>query len=86
VDHLGGLVRAPARKAGDLDSNPGPGENCYLKLTIHYWINIVNFIFYHDPKERNIMELWLGMEVAVLSSNPAVRKNVPNTRYWLNIS
>ena len=27
------LVRAPARKAGDPGSNPGPGENCSLKLT-----------------------------------------------------
>ena len=26
------LVRVPARRAGDLDSNPGPGENFSLKL------------------------------------------------------
>ena len=27
------LVRAPARRAGDPGSNPGPGENFSLKLT-----------------------------------------------------
>ena len=26
------LVRAPARRAGDPDSNPGPGENFSLKV------------------------------------------------------
>ena len=35
VDLLGGLVViAPARTAGDPDSNPGPGENFSLKLLI----------------------------------------------------
>ena len=30
VDCLGGLVViAPARRAGDMGSNPGPGENCF---------------------------------------------------------
>ena len=29
------LVRAPARRAGDLGSNPGPGENFSLKLLIY---------------------------------------------------
>ena len=28
------LVRAPARRAGDSGSNPGPGENFSLKLLI----------------------------------------------------
>ena len=33
VDRLGGLVViAPARRAGDSGSNPGPGENFSLKL------------------------------------------------------
>ena len=36
VDHLGGLVViAPARRAGDLCLNPGPGENFSLKLLIY---------------------------------------------------
>ena len=36
VDRLGGLVViAPARGAGDLGSNPGPGENFSLKLLIY---------------------------------------------------
>ena len=35
VDRLGGLVViAPARRAGDPGSNPGPGENFFLKLLI----------------------------------------------------
>ena len=35
VDILGGLmVAAPARKAGDPGSNPGPGDNFSLKLLI----------------------------------------------------
>ena len=35
VDRLGGLlVKAPARRAGDLGSNPDPGENFSLKLLI----------------------------------------------------
>ena len=33
MDRLGGSVRAPARRAGDPGSNPGPDENFYLKLT-----------------------------------------------------
>ena len=33
MDHLGSLVViALARRAGDPGSNPGPGENFYLKL------------------------------------------------------
>ena len=33
MDRLGGLVViAPARRAGDPGSNPGPGENFSLKL------------------------------------------------------
>ena len=33
MDRLGGLVViAPARRAGELGSNPGPGENFSLKL------------------------------------------------------
>ena len=36
VDRLGGLVViAPERRAGDPGSNPGPGENFYLKLLIY---------------------------------------------------
>ena len=36
VDRLGGLVViAPARRAGDPGSNPGPGENFSLKLLIY---------------------------------------------------
>ena len=29
------LVRAPARRAGDPGSNPGPGENFFLELLIY---------------------------------------------------
>ena len=29
------LVRAPARRAGDPGSNPGPGDNFSLKLLIY---------------------------------------------------
>ena len=36
MDRLGGLVViAPARRAGDPGSIPGPGENCFLKLLIY---------------------------------------------------
>ena len=36
MDHQGGLVvLAPARRAGDPVSNPGPGENFSLKLLIY---------------------------------------------------
>ena len=36
VDRLGGLVViAPARRAGDPGSIPGPGENFSLKLLIY---------------------------------------------------
>ena len=36
VDRLGGLVViAPACRAGDPGSNPGPGENLALKLLIY---------------------------------------------------
>ena len=34
-DQLAQLVRAPARRAGDPGSNPGPGENFSLKLLIY---------------------------------------------------
>ena len=33
------LVRAPERRAGDPGSNPGPGENFYLKLLIYYLLD-----------------------------------------------
>ena len=34
--YLGGTVRsAPAYRAGDLGSNPGPGKNVSLKLTTY---------------------------------------------------
>ena len=37
-DRLGGLVViAPARRAGDPGSNPGPGENFFLKLLIYVY-------------------------------------------------
>ena len=37
MDSLGGLVViAPARRAGDPGSNPGPGENFSLKLLIEH--------------------------------------------------
>ena len=37
MNRLGGLVViAPARRAGDPGSNPGPGENFSLKLLIFY--------------------------------------------------
>ena len=37
MNHLGGLVViAPARRAGDPCSNPGPGENISLKLLIYH--------------------------------------------------
>ena len=32
---LAQLVRAPARRAGDPGSNPGPGKNVSLKLLIN---------------------------------------------------
>ena len=36
MDRLGNLVViAPARRAGDLGLNPGPGENFSLKLLIY---------------------------------------------------
>ena len=36
MDRLGGLVViAPAHRAGDPGSNPGPGENFSLKLLIY---------------------------------------------------
>ena len=36
LDRLGGLVViAPKRRAGDPGSNPGPGEEFFLKLLIH---------------------------------------------------
>ena len=36
VDHLGGLkVIAPAQRAGGPGSNPGSGENFFLKLLIY---------------------------------------------------
>ena len=39
MDRLGGLVViAPARRAGDPGSNPGPGENFCLKLLIYIYI------------------------------------------------
>ena len=35
MNHLGGIVViAPARRAGDPCSNPGPGENFFPKLLI----------------------------------------------------
>ena len=41
MDCLGDqLVRAPARRAGDPGSNPGPGENFSLKLLIYIYIYI----------------------------------------------
>ena len=45
MDRLGGLVViAPARRAGDPGSIPGPGENFSLKLLL---LNIVDFgMFY----------------------------------------
>ena len=43
VDGLGGLVViAPAHRAGDLGSNPGPGENFSLKLLIYQSIDYYN--------------------------------------------
>ena len=43
VDRLGGLVViAPARRAGDPGSNPGPGENFSLKLLIYIYIYIAS--------------------------------------------
>ena len=40
MDRLGGLVViAPARRAGDPGSNPGPGENFSLKLLILQNVN-----------------------------------------------
>ena len=36
MDHLGILaVIAPVRRAGDPDSNPGPGKNFSLKLLVY---------------------------------------------------
>ena len=44
VDRLGGLVViAPARRAGDLSSNSGPGENLFLKLLINVYIFSITF-------------------------------------------
>ena len=43
VDRLGGLVvTAPARRAGDPGSNPGPGENFFS-----YIINIIYVVYYN---------------------------------------
>ena len=38
---LGGSVTAPARRAGDPGSNPGPGENCSLKLPTSAFLDYV---------------------------------------------
>ena len=35
MDHLGGLVVALVRRAGDPGSNPGLGENFSVKLLIY---------------------------------------------------
>ena len=37
MDRLGDSVRAPACRAGDAGSNPGPGENFSLKLLIKHF-------------------------------------------------
>ena len=52
MDRLGGLVViAPARRAGDPGSNPGPGENFSLKLLI-----IIIIIIIMDLEEIGINE------------------------------
>ena len=44
MDLLGGLVViAPARRAGDPGSNPGPGENFFSKI-----INLKFFFIYNN--------------------------------------
>ena len=43
------LVRAPARRAADPGSNPGPGENFSLKLLKqHFNSNVISFIITED--------------------------------------
>ena len=56
MDGLGGLVAiAPAHRAGDLGSNPGPGENFSLKILITIYVDIVNhFAFLHKIRERKV--------------------------------
>ena len=45
MDRLGGLVViAPARRAGDPGSNPGPGEKFSLKLLIYIYIYLYIYI------------------------------------------
>ena len=45
------LVRAPARKAGDPGSNPGPGENFSLKINKNY--------LYFQTSPLSIQKNWL---------------------------
>ena len=48
MDRLGGLVViAPARRAGDPGSNPGPGENFSLKLLKYIYIYIYIYTYIH---------------------------------------
>ena len=47
MDRLGGLVViAPAHTAGDPGSNPGPGDNSFLKLLIYEGQSISDASYY----------------------------------------
>ena len=47
VDRLGGsVVIAPARRAGDPGSNPGPGENFSLKLFIQIYMLVFSAMLF----------------------------------------
>ena len=54
------LVRAPARKAGDPGSNPGPGENFSLKLTkITCLFLLADFVLEaQGPEKKSISALF----------------------------
>ena len=62
MDRLGGLVViAPARRGGDPDSNPGPGESFSLKLLIICLLFVcLNAFFSHlfvpsNPKQSSVI-------------------------------
>ena len=55
MDRLGDSVRAPACRAGDAGSNPGPGENFSLKLIVGlstaFTISRRNVTLYYQVRE-----------------------------------
>ena len=64
------LVRAPTRTAGDLGSNPGPGENFSLKLAIK--LSLLLNIMFHAPMGRFQSELIYYFNHISPSSHPTL--------------